>query len=294
MSAQHYFGTPFAALGDKATVPNAAPVDGSVSYASGFGFDYEREQGADAAAKDIPRQAFNGLLFAITDNLKQYQLFGFPEWVTAVQNGGSPVEYSAAAFVRHAGGVWYSLVNTNTAEPGTDATKWAAFSPTAGTTLLAANNLSDLTNAGTARTNLGLGSMALQDTANWLPKNAPVATGGLTVSGGIFYTGEMRTDVLTVAAGGTRTIQVGSGNLHKLAMSASAPVAFAGVDGAVKGHAVIVELTISSNAVPTWPAGVTWKSGTVPTFSNGVHLVGFITFDGGTTWRGLVGGQGFA
>jgi hypothetical protein len=56
----------------------------------------------------------------------------------------------------------------------------------------------------------------------------------------------------------------------------------------------VLELTISSAAVPTWPASVKWAGGTTPVFGNGVHLIGFVTVDGGTTWKGVVGGVAFA
>lgn len=293
MSAQKYFLTPFGALGDKTAIPDAAPGDGSVSYASGFGVDYEGELGVDPDAKPIPRDEFNQLAFDITDNLRQYQLFGFPEWVEASQNGGTPVSYSANAFVRWAGVLYYSLVNANTVEPGTDPTKWATFTPSVGAALLAANNLSDLTNAATARSNLGLGSMATQATTNWLPKNAPAFTGGLSGTGGIDYTGSTKANVLAAPAGATRDLDVGASDFHTLNLTASANVTFSNATAA-RALVILVELTISSNAVPTWPAGVTWNGGTVPTFTNGTHLLGFVSFNGGATWRGVVGGRNFA
>lgn len=41
-----FFGVPFANAGDVAPVPDAAPVDGSVSYETGYGPDYELDPGS--------------------------------------------------------------------------------------------------------------------------------------------------------------------------------------------------------------------------------------------------------
>jgi hypothetical protein len=46
----------------------------------------------------------------------------------------------------------------------------------------------------------------------------------------------------------------------------------------------------------TWGASVVWPSGTAPTMSstNGrADFITFITYNGGTTWYGFVGGQNF-
>ena len=53
---------PFAESGDRAPIPPATQPNGSLSYAQGFGPDYEEEQGVAPEAKDIPRQQFNQVL----------------------------------------------------------------------------------------------------------------------------------------------------------------------------------------------------------------------------------------
>jgi hypothetical protein len=52
--------------------------------------------------------------------------------------------------------------------------------------------------------------------------------------------------------------------------------------------AFALKLTISSSAVPTWPTSVDWPGGSAPTLGNGTHVLGFLTFDGGTSWVGVV------
>lgn len=50
------FKIPFATQGDKTVVPVEIQTDGSVSYTQGYGYDYERDQVTDPAAKDIERE----------------------------------------------------------------------------------------------------------------------------------------------------------------------------------------------------------------------------------------------
>lgn len=94
-----FFSQPFAASGDKATIPEGAQPSGSVSYATGFGPDYSLPS-SDPAKKDVPRPESNQLYFDLTENIGFLQRNGVPEYVTAAQNGGSPLPYSIGAIVR--------------------------------------------------------------------------------------------------------------------------------------------------------------------------------------------------
>lgn len=138
MSNQKFFRAPFAVTGDKTAIPDTAQPDGSLSYPEGFGFDYERNPATDPAAKRIPRDQTNQYLFDVTDNLRQYQTAGFPEWVSAAQNGGVPLAYSLNAYVRWNGGagtdwvVYVSTIDGATKEPGVDADwedEWTISAP---------------------------------------------------------------------------------------------------------------------------------------------------------------------
>jgi len=138
MSGQKFFRAPFAVTGDKTAIPDTAQVDGSISWPEGFGFDYQRDPETDPDAKRMPRNQTNQYLFDITSNLLEYQLAGFPEWVTAAQNGGVDVSYPINAYVRHNGGsgtdwaVYASLIDGATKEPGVDVDwqdEWVLFNP---------------------------------------------------------------------------------------------------------------------------------------------------------------------
>ena len=50
----------------------------------------------------------------------------------------------------------------------------------------------------------------------------------------------------------------------------------------------ILELTNGGTGTQTWFSGTKWPGGTAPTLAaSGVDVLGFITDDGGTTWRGV-------
>lgn len=130
---QYFYRTPFAASGDISPVPIGPLGDGSLSYAEGFSFDYERNPATDPAAKRIPRDQTNQLYRDMTDNIGQYQRFGNPEWITSADNGGTPYGYAIGASVRYDAGagvrLFASLTDANTSVPGSDPTKWREVEP---------------------------------------------------------------------------------------------------------------------------------------------------------------------
>lgn len=87
------FVIPFASAGDKAPVPNTLQPDGTVSYAQGFGPDYELDKMVDPVnAKDVPRDQSNQIYYDITDAVGEIQAKGFAPW-------SSDLDYAAKAFV---------------------------------------------------------------------------------------------------------------------------------------------------------------------------------------------------
>ena len=105
------FKTPFATQGDKASIPVEIQPDGSVSYTQGYGYDYERDQVTDPAAKDIEREKMNGIFHDITEAIGEIQSFGFPKW----DEVGKP--YAIRTIVYHKNKVWQSKVENNNIEP---------------------------------------------------------------------------------------------------------------------------------------------------------------------------------
>jgi len=67
MSNQKFFKVAFAQSGDISPIPDAAQVDGSISYTEGYGLDYELDPTSDPDAKRIGRTTFNDLMRALTE-----------------------------------------------------------------------------------------------------------------------------------------------------------------------------------------------------------------------------------
>lgn len=117
MPRRDFTKVPFAATGDATSIPTAVQPDGSVSMTTGYGFDYQRDNGAgggapDPLAKSIPRDATNGILNEITTSIGEIQLNGLAIWAA------SAAPYPINATVRHNNTNWLSTVANNSAQPG--------------------------------------------------------------------------------------------------------------------------------------------------------------------------------
>ncbi|MEY0256387.1 hypothetical protein AB7X32_21825 [Morganella morganii] len=112
------FKVPFATQGDRTAVPDEIQADGSLSYTQGYGYDYERDQITDPAAKDIEREKMNGLFHDITEAVGEIQAFGVPVWAEE----GKP--YAIRSIVYHDKKVWQSKIENNETEPA-ESDDWA-------------------------------------------------------------------------------------------------------------------------------------------------------------------------
>ncbi|HIF7991373.1 TPA: phage baseplate protein [Morganella morganii] len=111
------FKIPFATQGDRTAVPDDVQADGSLSYTQGYGYDYERDQATDPAAKDIEREKMNSLFHDITGAVGEIQAFGMPVWAEE----GKP--YAIRSVVYHNKKAWQSKIENNKTEPATG-TAW--------------------------------------------------------------------------------------------------------------------------------------------------------------------------
>lgn len=100
-----YFSIPFATGGDKDVTPDALQPDGSVSYTEGFTPDYALPN-TDPDYKPIPRFGWNGLMFDVTEALKQVQERSILTW-------RNDVEYTAGASVIGSDGFYYKAAQSS-------------------------------------------------------------------------------------------------------------------------------------------------------------------------------------
>ncbi|MBC8954139.1 hypothetical protein [Xenorhabdus sp. PB62.4] len=105
------FKTPFAAQGDRVSIPNEVQPDGAVSYTQGYGYDYERDQNTDPAAKDIEREKMNGIFHDITEAVGEMQTFGVAKWSLEAQ------PYPLRAVVYHNQKLYQSRIENNKEDP---------------------------------------------------------------------------------------------------------------------------------------------------------------------------------
>ncbi len=118
-----FFRVPFAQEGDMEPVPDALQPSGYVSFQTGYGFDYERDQTSDPAAKEIERLKMNWMFNQLTAALRQYQTTGTYPYITPEENNGTAYPYAKGAQCLYQGAVYESLEDNNTTLP-TTAAKW--------------------------------------------------------------------------------------------------------------------------------------------------------------------------
>lgn len=119
----------FAQSGDKTEVPNTTQGDGSVSYPTGYGPDYEKNLDSDPEAKRIERQKMNQVFFDVTESIKLWQEQGHPMFVSAADNGGAAMLYrKGMKVVFNDGNLYQSLIDNNDGVPATDRDKWSQVS----------------------------------------------------------------------------------------------------------------------------------------------------------------------
>ncbi|PHM69250.1 gp53-like domain-containing protein [Xenorhabdus kozodoii] len=105
------FKVPFAAQGDRVSIPDEAQADGAVSYAQGYGETYGRDQNEDPTARDIEREKMNGIFHDITEAVGEMQTFGAAQWTVEAQ------PYPLLGLVYHKQKLWQSRIENNKEEP---------------------------------------------------------------------------------------------------------------------------------------------------------------------------------
>jgi len=144
--------------------------------------------------------------------------------------------------------------------------------------------------------------------------NKTVALGSNTVSGTLAQFNTAVTDADLVSLSGTETltnktittvslketqvamansnVDMATGNYFTKTISGATTLTVSNVPTTGIAGSFVLDLTNGGSATITWWSGVKWASGTAPTLTSaGRDTLGFFTYDGGTTWTGLVLGK---
>ncbi len=131
-------------------------------------------------------------------------------------------------------------------------------------------------------------------------KISEIAVGdGLDIAGGDVKAGTFTETVASVDYSGTNaTADLSKANNFSMDFSASDTYTFA-LTGAPSdaGDAYGCTLTLDTTgmAALTWDSSVQWSGGVAPTLvADTINVITIITTDGGTSFKGFVGGQAFA
>ena len=129
-----------------------------------------------------------------------------------------------------------------------------------------------------------------------LDLSSPPAIGGTTPAAGTFSTllsTTMReTKVALSPSGGIYTINMNTGNYFTLTVIGSTVTAVSNVPASGTAISFILDVTNGGSSAITWWANLKWSGGTAPTLTaSGRDILGFYTYDNGSTWNGLVLGR---
>jgi hypothetical protein len=131
--------------------------------------------------------------------------------------------------------------------------------------------------------NGGTGVTTSTGTGSTVLSASPTFTGTVTTATADLL-GSVRSNITTVAAS---AVDCSLGNYFIKTASGALTWTVTNVP-ASRAYSFLLELTNGGTGTQTWFSGIKWPGGTAPTLTTaGVDVLGFITDDGGTTWRGV-------
>ena len=184
-----------------------------------------------------------------------------------------------------------------------------------------ANNLSDLTSAATALTNLGVTSTAAElnlldgvtaTTAeiNYVDgvtsniqtqldaKMTPTYTGDVDITGELIVDSYNETYGAVTSSSNATTVDCEAGNAFSHTLTENTTFTFSNPPASGTAYSFSLEIIQDASAsgyTVTWPASVDWPAATAPTLTAaGKDILVFQTTDGGTTWYGNLVGAAYA
>lgn len=91
---------------------------------------------------------------------------------------------------------------------------------------------------------------------------------------------------------GANNIDLATGNFFSKTISGATTLTVSNVPASGTAASIVLNLTNGGSGSITWWSGMKWVGGTAPTLTtSGRDVLGFFTYDGGTTWTGLVLGK---
>jgi hypothetical protein len=132
------------------------------------------------------------------------------------------------------------------------------------------------------------------DIATKAPIASPSFTGGADVAGELIATSYNETYV--ALSGTSPSVDCESGNVFSLTTSGTTTFTFSNPPATGTAYGMVIKLTAGGTHTINWPASVDWAGATAPDApaSGETDILCFITYDGGTTWYGFLGGDAMA
>ena len=121
----------------------------------------------------------------------------------------------------------------------------------------------------------------------------PPGIGDVTLTGTQTLTNKTITGLKeTKVAVPINNIDLSLGNLYTKTISGATTLTVSNVPPTGTLVTFILDLTNGGSATVSWWTGVKWPGGTIPTLTtSGRDVLGFFTYNGGTTWTGLILGK---
>lgn len=191
----------------------------------------------------------------------------------------------------------FTVTNVSTASSATNIAGGLAnqvpYQSAPGTTVFSSNltfNGTTLTVSDFTDSSLTAGRVVYAGTGGNLTNSASLTFDGTTlVTNSLTTTGTLREKQVAVAAS---NIDLTLGNYFTRTISGTTTFTVSNVPSSGTAASFILDLTNGGSATVNWWSGVKWAGGTAPTLtSSGRDALGFYTYDGGTTWTGLVLGK---
>ena len=156
-----------------------------------------------------------------------------------------------------------------------------------GTALQKTQNLADLQNVTTARANLGLSTKAQFDAA--------CTDGDFAYTAANTFSGVQTFGAATVEksnAVAASNIDCSLGSIYSKTISGATTLTVSNVAASGNVTSFLLDLTNGGSATITWWSGMKWAGGSAPSLTAaGRDVLGFFTYNGGTTWTGLLLGK---